>query len=503
MRTNRVTAVGLGLCIVALFGCGKLKGLTGGGGAVEAGATAVASGSAAPAAEEARIPEGAVCAVAEEKVWGKWANRRTGLTPTKSGGKLLLGVALGNRPYVLSFDAGGHGNLTKVALHSGSSLANEIPAKKGQRDLQRVTPSLSNGKLAVYADYRDKYADNQRRRIACEQVTERQALLVFDGKPLLEREKEKEKEKPAADTAKPATPSVVGRLKLPTRGIQNAPSAAPPASSAPAAEAPPERAQRPIREVRDCRTFVDSDGAVWAVGSELVGSPQPDGSHKWSMRFFAAPDAGRGFVTLMSVPLPKSPRDPKDLYTLEAPVAHELSDHSHVLSARYRGSLLAWSLSSAFKPRGSMRTYRGGYPSLPRFFDDGSPHLLVSQKVADDRWELRTALLSATLPRTLDKITLEGTDASLAEPSLARAGGERWLGFHAGTRRGGQLTIVPVDDKLNRAGRSYQVSGADDEIYESLVFGLSEGRLLAVMLRSTKDSGAELVSQVLSCSVRT
>ena len=148
--------MGLGLCIVALFGCGKLKGLTGGGGAVEAGATAVASGSAAPAAEEARIPEGAVCAVAEEKVWGKWANRRTGLTPTKSGGKLLLGVALGNRPYVLSFDAGGHGNLTKVALHSGSSLANEIPAKKGQRDLQRVTPSLSNGKLAVYADYRDR-----------------------------------------------------------------------------------------------------------------------------------------------------------------------------------------------------------------------------------------------------------------------------------------------------------------------------------------------------------
>ncbi len=39
------------------------------------------------------------------------------------------------------------------------------------------------------------------------------------------------------------------------------------------------------------------------------------------------------------------------------------------------------------------------------------------------------------------------------------------------------------------------------EIYESLVFGLSEGRVLAVMIRSA-DQGAELVSQVLSCTVR-
>ncbi len=127
---------------------------------------------------------------------------------------MLIGVAIGNRPHVLSFDSEGRGNLTKVALYAGSSLASDIPAKKGQRDLQRVTPCLKDGHFVVYADYRDKYADNQRRRIACENVSARQPVLVFDGKPLLEREKEKEKEKEKEPVKRAEAPAVVARPKI-------------------------------------------------------------------------------------------------------------------------------------------------------------------------------------------------------------------------------------------------------------------------------------------------
>lgn len=169
-----------------------------------------ASASAAPAATESaaavdvpRPADDAVCAAGEEKVWGKWANRRTGITPAKVGSKVALGVAFGNKPAILTFDAEGRGELVHVKRREGSALDEEIPAKKGQRDLQRVTPVSVDGKLTAYADYRDKYAGNERRRIACELVGDDRPVLVFDGKPLLEKEKDK------ADTADYASSAAV------------------------------------------------------------------------------------------------------------------------------------------------------------------------------------------------------------------------------------------------------------------------------------------------------
>ena len=94
-------------------------------------------------------------------------------------------------------------------------------------------------------------------------------------------------------------------------------------------------------------------------------------------------------------------------------------------------------------------------------------------------------------------------DVSAAEPTFARAGEQRWLSYHAGERRQGRITLVPVDDKLNEAGRSFVVTSADAAAYESHLFGIAEGKLLVTYIsRPDKGKPAELVSEVLSCTVR-
>ena len=488
---------------VATLGCKRLRSL---GDDDSVSTPAPPSGSASASPKTAAMPSGratasgAACQSSERKVWTKWANRRTGITAADLGVKIALGVGYGNHPKVIVFDRNGRGSAQPTGVSSSSPLAKDIPAKLGKRDLQRVTPTFAGGRFVAYADYRDKYKDG-RRRIACERVNARQPLLVFDGMPLLKRKENQSKSEAVAKTG--------GRLQRPALGTTKSKQAPAPsgrailgitrAPKAPviARQAPVKRRQ-PLREIRDCRTIVDKNGSLWGVGSELVGKDQGD-RIDWTMRLFVAPDGGRGYVTLTSRKLPDNPRDPKDLHTLEGAVGHTLENGNRVVLGRYRGSLLGFTLSKGFARLGRSRTYRSGYPSLPRFFsDNGGAFLFTSQRSSDKRWHLATAgIADGSLPHKLSRLTLPSVD-SASEPSLAVSKGRRFVSFQQGERRKSRLMIVPVGADLTATGTAHAVSDEGREVYESQIFGLSDGRLLAVYIQSASP-GAELVSEILSC----
>src|SRR5262245_61539443 len=166
-RPTPLSTLGLSLVALgALLACSKISSLFGKGGAPDA---AGGDASSATVAEGPTSDPGGVCTSEGRKVWGKWANRRVGLTPRKIGNKVAVGAALGNRPSVLLFDAQGQGELVKIDIAGGSELNKEIPKNEGQRDMLRVTPVLGpDGRVSAYADYRDTYLNKKRRRVACE-----------------------------------------------------------------------------------------------------------------------------------------------------------------------------------------------------------------------------------------------------------------------------------------------------------------------------------------------
>ncbi len=503
----------IALATVALGGCSKVRSLIG----LDKGAGSTdAAPSAAPStASSGSAHSGQVCKVVSHKEWGTAANAQTGITVTRlSAGSVAIGVAMGNRPEVVAFDGAGQGRLVEPTIAAGNPLAAAVPASRGRRDLQRVTPALgTGGTLVAYADYRDVYKD-KRRRVACGRTDATRGLLLFDGKPLLDREDEDSAKvasmghvahagaipEQSAAPAKPPAPSakapaaVRGRLKLP--GKLPRLRVAPQAAKAPPAKQP----SKPRSEIRDCRSMVDPAGHdAWAVGSELYAEPRSDGSTDYSMRFLVEPAPGQGHIVLQSVKLSKSP---DTLYTFDAPVAEKLPDGSYVLAARYRGSLYAWTLGLDKRPRGPARVYGGGYPTMPHMLRDGDDLLiLLSQETAGDHWAARLARLSGrggTLPAALDPLSID-SDPSQAEPTFAIAGTKRWIAYQAGDRRHGQLVVVPVDDKLAVAGQPFRVTASDEAVYESHLFGLETGKLLVVYIESAPS--ARLVSEVLDCRV--
>jgi hypothetical protein len=527
-RTNRTLLCCLLAAGLSLGGCSRVRSLLGIG---KSSSSASAAPSAAPsAAGTPSAQSGGVCKVVSRKVWGTAANARTGITVTRlSGGSFAIGVAMGNRPEIIAFDRAGQGRIVQPAVASGTALAKGIPSAQGQRDLQRVTPAVnSGGELVAYADYRDVYK-NKRRRIACGRTDSTHELLVFDGKPLLDREDEdtdktppmgrtahagaispggaatpEKKPAPAAKKPAPATRKPArGRLVLPG-GLPKLRMAARPQAKAPVARTPPKAAKpakpsRPERELRDCRSFVDPAGHdAWAVGSELYEKPESDGSTHYSIRFFVDRGAGRGRVLLRSEKLPDNP---DKLYTFEAPVAEKLPDGSYVLAARYRGSLFAWTLGLDKRPRGPARVY-GGSLGMPHMLRDGDDLLmLLSQATDNDHWAVRLARVpgrGGTLPAKLQPVALD-SDPSQAEPTFAIAAGQRWIAYQAGERRHGQLVLVPVDAKLAVAGQVFRATSGNDDVYESHLFGLDTGKLLAVYIESAPS--ARLVSEVLDCHV--
>ncbi|MCA9644991.1 MAG: hypothetical protein KC492_30085, partial [Myxococcales bacterium] len=505
MKSLRAPELGIGLVglSLVLMACKKDEPQTDGTATPAVSTTAAAPASAVDEAPTDITPpkaeEGSVCQVEKEKSFGKWVNQRTGLTPTElPNSKWALGVAFGYTPAVLTVTPDGNATLKRITPQDGSKVGRKIDSKKERRDLQRVTPIVRDGNTQAYADYRDKLSDDMR-RIACGPAESDKDLLVFDGKPVLDKLKEEQKDKPeaakpavaepapsAAPTAsgdvKPELARRLGRLKLA------------PGLLAPGKVAAPSEPGEKLREVRDCRSFVDQrKQEVWGVASELVGEPK-DGEYSWEMRFYVLTPGGAQ-VRIMTTKLGK---DPKKLYTLEAPVASRMGD-DYVLAARYQGALYAWHLNSAFKPKGAVKRYGGGYPSLVRFASDGDDtRLFTSQQKSKDDWRLASLRLTGGLPASLSK--LEWGDESRAEPSFARSGSQRWMAYHQGDRRKAQVMVQAVDGDLNVQGKPFAATAEGDEVYESLLLPLNDGKLYLVMLKKPKGQSApELVSQVLSC----
>lgn len=489
--------------MTALLGCGKLKSLTGGEEADAAGpAASASSGSTA-------TPSSEVCSVTERKVWATNTNRGTGLTARSLGNRLSVGVGLGNKPAVLLFDDKGKGELVNVTLAAGSELGKDIPSNRGKRELLRVTPSLNaSAAVTAYADYRDKYEPPERRRIACELAETRRVVLVFDGEPLLDGKKDKPEEKPDAG-AKPKVFSMgvaraAGKLspvvKAADAGAKPAPAAPPPDAGAPE---PVKDKKKPLREIRDCRTLIDDKGGIFGVGSELYGKQEDDGTTKWSMRLFVAPNAGNGYYLLNSAGLPK---DPKDLSVFESAWAKSLSDGTVLLTARYKGSLFSTILTADHKPTGKSRTFAGA-STMPALVQDGDDMLILTSQNAGSgaagRYDLHVGKASGKgLPQTLDLFALDGMGPSLAEPALAVVNGQRWISVNAGSKREAQLVLVPVDANLKRSGKTHALTNELSTVLESRLFALANGQILAVYIEATS-SGDELTSQLLSCQVKT
>lgn len=436
---------------------------------VPTAATATASGPTTVAA--APDESGPPCEPMNRELWSEKANLRTGITAKHlPDGRLVVGVGVKNIPYVVEYDDQGKGGLRRLHVDPGDPIDEPPKEGEGVRHLQRVSPTAKG----YFVDYRDKYR-NGRRRIACGMLN-REPYVVFDGTPLLD-----------VDTsgAKP------GDQPLPDRARRIATIKAKPLS------------REAKRELRDCRTMSDPTGEdVFAVGSELVGE-QVDGATEWYMDFFVKTVGGQTErILLQRNALGTAP---KKLYTLEAPVSHKLDDGSYIVAGRYRGTLIAWLLDTHKKKTSVLHRYTGGYPSLPRIVHDDDRHLLLtSKRVGEEQWAIHWMPLGQPAELLERLIALDGGEPSRAEPTVARLGDQRWLSYHAGSRRHGRIHVVPVDESLKPIGAAHPITPEGSEAYESHLFALAKRDwLLSVYIsRPGPDQVPELRGHLMKCAVR-
>lgn len=438
---------------------------------VTSAAAAAGSGPTTVATAQPADPSGPPCEPMNRELWTENANPRTGITAKHlADGRIVIGVGVKNVPYVVEYDDQGKGGLRRLHIDSGDPIDDPPKEGEGVRHLQRVTPTAKG----YFVDYRDKY-DSGRRRIACGMLN-REPYVVFDGTPLLD-----------VDTsgAKP------GEQPLPDSARRIATIKAKPVS-------PDAR-----RELRDCRTMSDPTGEdVFAVASELVGE-EVDGKTEWYMDFFVKTVGGQTERILLQRNALGT--EPKKLYTLEAPVSHKLDDGSYVVAGRYRGTLIAWLLDTHKKKTSVLHRYAGGYPSLPRIVHDDSRHLvLTSKRLGEEKWAIHwmplgqpAELLEALLP-------LGNGEPSRAEPTVARLGDQRWLQYHAGSRRHGRIEVVPVDENLKPVGAAHAITPEGSEAYESHLFALAKRDwLLSIYIsRPGPNRLPELRGQLMKCGVR-
>lgn len=250
-----------------------------------------------------------------------------------------------------------------------------------------------------------------------------------------------------------------------------------------------------VRELRDCRTFVDRGGAhAWTVGSELVGQPRDDGSTAWTMELFAEQEHGRGKATLSQSPLGKAPTK---LPVYEAPTALDLGGGAFVLSARYRGGLFAWLLDGSKHLRGPARAYPGAAPWAPALALLGPDAALLIVQHDGERHAPRFAEFATgatELPSGLVDFDV-GEPALLGTPAAVLAGEQRFVSGVAddAARR---LVLVPVNGAFAKAGEPLAI---DAGVHDSELVALADGRLLLVYLRGGSSGRMELVSRTVQC----
>lgn len=496
MKSGWLRVTSLIACAISVAACSKKSASS------SAESASAPSGSGAAAAQPAASAgSAAVCTVSARTVWAKWANQRTGITATQlSGGRVALGVAVGDDPAVLVFDGTGKGELHRIGIAKDLPLGSDMKKADGRRDLQRVTPGVeADGDLVAYADYRDRW-NKGRRRVACGRADTKQQLFEFDGTPLL-------------DAKKPTAVATTAQTGVAHAGVPPTSALAPPHLALPgvhkqavqlikpmkpmATLAPSDK--KPESEIRDCRSFVEPGGKdAWAAATELHGDPQADGSTKWSMRLLVIPRAGAAPQSIYKVDLPAQP---KKLETFETAVAAQRPGGGYALFARYNGGLLAWTLDGNHARQSGPRHWGGGYPSPPRVTVDGNDLVAVTalKHGASDFLPRFARIGMSGLPAAQSPIAIAGAGSDVSEPVLVRTGDQRWLAYHASSRRAGELKIVPVDDKLASVGRSFDVTADGESAYESFIFALGNGQLLVVYVQG--GSPSQLVSEQLSCHV--
>jgi hypothetical protein len=507
--------------------CAKDKSATEAAGAAAPPSAAPSAAAVGSAAARPGAPR-AVCTVLPEKVWAANASAVAGISQTDlDAGKFAFGVSLGGTPEVVVFDAKGQGEEKHVGVKK--ALTEAIPKGTGRREIHRVTPGVgSGGEIIAFVDYEQIGKDH--RTVACGPSDATTELLKFDGKPLVAVAADEIEPKPETPLAKPlasaavppprtaAVPLAREHLSPTMRPVElahlaaekrkrleavraartaEAASAVPAPSAAPAVPAAKSKPKGDkVRELRDCRTFVDHGGAhAWSMGSELVGQPQDDGSTDWTMEFFAEKELGRGKVDLTSSSLGKTPTK---LPEYESPVATDLGNGDFSVATRFRGGLYVWLLDSAKHARGPIRMFPGLSPGAPRFATLGIERaLLVAGRDASDHALPRALLVDASaaqLPATLSELSLGGLPV-VGSLSGAMLGGQRYLAVQSdeSVRR---LTLLPVDATLASLGTPILV---DSGVFESRVVPVTDGGLLVVYLRSGTGGRMELVSRTVKC----
>ena len=433
-------------------------------GASSAAVEAVASAAPAP-------PIGAppACKITNQKAWGSGANKVTGLTDVDlPGGRVAVGLAIGNDPHVLVLDKGGVGKLTRVIAKEGTDLAKKIPPADGVRSVMRVTPVKVDGAhVEAFVDYHDDYKD-KRRHVACGPADGDAAWINFDGVPLLDRAEQ---------------PTGAEREKLFK-------------SSDPDGDTG-------YHELRDCRTFSNPEkNETWIVGSELRAIAKADGTADWKSSLVIDRGPKTHEVHLHELDLKGTP---PHLINFEVPMLHPLHDGSYVLSARYADAMLAAILSPAKTLVGAVMKYPG-YPARADVAEDGNDTILAtSVQKGNKEVMLRALRISGTRPvlgKSLVPIVTDddGKDSESEPDFLRDSKGQRWMSYIEGERGNGHLEIVPINADFQATGRPFSITVEEDRASDATIVEVEGAGMMVVFLRP-KGNTVELVTEQLSCEV--
>ena len=253
----------------------------------------------------------------------------------------------------------------------------------------------------------------------------------------------------------------------------------------------PKPVEEPQRQVVDCRTFVDPGSAhAWALGTEVVAEPAGD-KEKWRVSFFVERGAGAGRTALHTVDLGDSP---ERIDVFEGATAERIPDGRYVVTARHRGRLFAWTLTSEKSVKGPMRSY--GYLTMPRFAQDDGLLMLSSERAKDSSYGLRMLRITGDLPAKLTSFDL-GEPGSKLDPSFAKLGSTRYLAYRFGEPRAAGFAIAIADPELQAFSQPFVAAPNTEAVTDPRLFALGE-RLLVVYIRRA-GGRAELVSKSLEC----
>jgi hypothetical protein len=433
-------------------------------------ATAAASTPLAASAAEApsapvKVGPPPICKIESKKVWTSGVNKLAGLTEEEmSDGRLLIGLAVGNTPMVLSMNKGAQGRLIKATVKPGTTLSKPLAKGEGVRNVLRVTPVHVEGdEVHVFVDFRDDLKD-KRRRVACGPADSDEWWVAFDGVPFLDRKDN------TTDEVKNEA------FKKDAAGVGH------------------------YHEIRDCRTFSDLNrNETWVLGSGLHGTMAADGTLSWKSTMFVDLGKQSHEKHLHEVELKGDKPKAQDY---EVPVSRRLNDGSFLVATRNGGRLLVGILNADKSLRGSFASY-GGFPTLPDMAEDGED-MIISTSLAKGKGEyglraLRISQNNPVLPKGYQVVATDAEDqGSETDPDFTRdIKGRRWMAHIEGDRGKGQLSISPMDANFRVLGRAYAVTGEDEKASSARIVGMADGGIMVIYIRDT----GELVTEEVHCTV--